>query len=169
MIDSTSESTTGLVFGPKQVAFEPVPARKTRQLSDYIYESILEKLISGELEEGVKLPTENELARLFRVSRPTVRQALSRLQADGLVVSRKGSGNYVSRRPPTSLLNLNPGEGAISGMLKSHELRIALEGDAAALAAARQAKPPHDRDKRLLQPQYRPHPPDHGWHVDTRR
>jgi len=136
MIDSTFESS---IFGPRQVAFEPVPARKTRQLSDYVYESILEKLISGQLHEGVKLPTENELARLFQVSRPTVRQALSRLQADGLVVSRKGSGNYVSRRPSTSLLNLNPGEGAISEMLKSHELRIALEGDAAALAAARRS------------------------------
>ncbi len=139
MIDSTFESKTGAVFGPRQVAFEAVPARKSRQLSDYIYESILEKLISGELVEGVKLPTENELARLFQVSRPTVRQALSRLQADDLVVSRKGSGNYVSRRPSTSLLNLNPGEGAISEMLKSHELRIALEGDAAALAAARRS------------------------------
>ncbi len=139
MSDSVFEGRSGNGFSLGQIKFEPVPARKTRQLSDYVYESILEKLISGQLDEGVKLPTENELARLFEVSRPTVRQALSRLQADGLVVSRKGSGNYVSRRPSTSLLNLNPGEGAISEMLKSHELRIALEGDAAALAAARRS------------------------------
>ena len=134
-----------------QPEFSPVPARKSRQLSDYVYESILEKLISGQLDEGVKLPTENELARLFQVSRPTVRQALSRLQADGLVVSRKGSGNYVARRPSTSLLNLNPGEGAISEMLKSHELRIALEGDAAALAAARRTSAELTKMKEALE------------------
>ncbi len=139
MTDNTFESPSTVDFGPGQHEFGAVPERKTRHLSDYVYENILEKLISGQLDEGVRLPPENELARLFRVSRPTVRQALSRLQADGLVVSRKGSGNYVSRRPSTSLLNLNPGAGAISEMLKSHELRIALEGDAAALAAARRS------------------------------
>ena len=139
MTDDTLDRNNRTDFGPGQTEFGPVPAPKPRQLSDYVYENILEKLISGQLGQGVKLPTENELARLFRVSRPTVRQALSRLQADGLVVSRKGSGNYISRRPSTYLLNLNPGEGAISQMLKSHELRIALEGDAAALAAARRS------------------------------
>ncbi len=139
MTDDTLDPSNRIDFGPGQTEFGPAPAPKPRQLSDYVYENILEKLISGQLDQGVKLPTENELARLFRVSRPTVRQALSRLQADGLVVSRKGSGNYISRRPSTYLLNLNPGEGAISQMLKSHELRIALEGDAAALAAARRS------------------------------
>jgi DNA-binding FadR family transcriptional regulator len=137
MTDGKLDSRNGIDFGPEPSEFGPAPAPKPRHLSDYVYENILEKLISGQLGQGVKLPTENELARLFRVSRPTVRKALSRLQADGLVVSRKGSGNYISRRPSTYLMNLNPGEGAISQMLKSHELRIAMEGDAAALAAAR--------------------------------
>ncbi len=139
MTNEPVESSNRFGFGPKLSEFGSVPERNTRHLSDYVYENILEKLISGQLDAGVKLPPENELARLFQVSRPTVRQALSRLQADGLLVSRKGSGNYVSRRPSTYLMNLNPGEGAISQMLKSHELRIALEGDAAALAAARRS------------------------------
>jgi DNA-binding FadR family transcriptional regulator len=139
MTDDKLDGHNGIDFGPEQSEFGPAPAPKPRHLSDYVYENILEKLISGQLGQGVKLPTENELAGLFRVSRPTVRKALARLQADGLVVSRKGSGNYIARRPSTYLLNLNPGEGAISQMLKSHELRIALEGDAAALAAARRS------------------------------
>ena len=137
MTDDTNDNSTGFGFAPEPQDFGPIPVQRPRHLSDFVYENILEKLISGQLVEGYKLPPENELAKLFRVSRPTVRQALSRLQADGLVVTRKGSGNYVSRRPSTYLMNLNPGEGAISQMLKSHELRIALEGDAAALAAAR--------------------------------
>ena len=101
-----------------------------------MYERILEQIVSGQLAEGIRLPPEVELARAFDVSRSTLRQALGRLQADGLIVSRRGSGSYVGRRPPPDILNLQAIGGAPE-LFRSFELRITLEGDAAGLAAVR--------------------------------
>ena len=49
--------------------------------------------------EGEKLPSESQLCELYGVSRPVVREALSRLQADRVVISRHGSGTFVQRGP----------------------------------------------------------------------
>ncbi|MHA1555172.1 MAG: FadR/GntR family transcriptional regulator [Alphaproteobacteria bacterium] len=106
-------------------------------LPERIYEQLLGQIATGLFTRGDRLPSENALAQSFGVSRPTVRNALFRLQADGIVRSRKGSGNYVAETPSTHLLNLKPGTGNISDMLLGVEFRIAIEGDAAALAAVR--------------------------------
>lgn len=50
-------------------------------------------------QDGEALMTELELSRRFAVSRQTVRQAISLLEQDGLVIRRRGSGTYVSHRP----------------------------------------------------------------------
>lgn len=52
-------------------------------------------LIDGEWAPGSKIPSENELAELFEVSRITVRQALQKLNALGLIETRLGDGSYV--------------------------------------------------------------------------
>lgn len=52
-------------------------------------------LIDGEWAPGTKIPSENELADLFGVSRITVRQALQKLNALGLIETRLGDGSYV--------------------------------------------------------------------------
>lgn len=52
----------------------------------------------GDLSTGARLPTENELAERYGVSRITVRQALARLAADGYVDRRQGTGTFVSDR-----------------------------------------------------------------------
>jgi GntR family transcriptional repressor for pyruvate dehydrogenase complex len=106
-------------------------------LPEWIYEQLLEQIATGRLARGDRLPSENALARMFGVSRPTVRNALFRLQTDGIVRSRKGSGNYVAETPSPHILSLKPGTGNISDMLLGVEFRIAIEGDAAALAAVR--------------------------------
>ena len=106
-------------------------------LPEWIYEQLLEQIAVGRLPRGERLPSENALAKLFGVSRPTVRNALSRLQADGFVRSRKGSGNYVAETPSPHILSLKPGTGNISDMMLGLEFRLAIEGDAAALAALR--------------------------------
>ncbi|WP_178133492.1 GntR family transcriptional regulator [Vineibacter terrae] len=54
---------------------------------------------SGRYKPGVALPTEDELARDYRVSRVTVRRALSELAAAGLIERRQGSGTFVRARP----------------------------------------------------------------------
>lgn len=113
------------------------PKRKER-LGDQLYGQILEQIVSGTLKEGDKLPSEKELCLMFEVSRPVVREAMMLLQADGLVVARQGSGTYVQRRPPQGLITL-AGASDVAGMLRCYEVRVPLEGEAAALAAKRRS------------------------------
>lgn len=113
-----------------------VPA--DRRLADTIYERILGKIGSGEFAVGAKLPTEHELSGIFGVSRPVLRQALKQLRADGVVVSRQGSGSYVRRRPEDAVLNFAP-IGSIADIQRTFEFRAAIEGEAAYLAAERRS------------------------------
>jgi DNA-binding FadR family transcriptional regulator len=53
-------------------------------------------IVGGELSAGERLPTEAELAGTYGASRAAVREAVQVLKARGLVVSRRGSGSYVS-------------------------------------------------------------------------
>lgn len=56
-----------------------------------------DQIFSGELHEGDQVPTEEKLARTYRVSRPTVRRALGVLQRERLVVRTAGRGTFVNR------------------------------------------------------------------------
>jgi DNA-binding FadR family transcriptional regulator len=111
------------------------PLRPTN-LADQLYEQILQRIVSGALPIDSKLPSEYQMVEIFDVSRPVVREALARLQADGIVISKHGSGSYVHRRPGPAFAQLAP-PGDIAGLMRCIELRIALEGEAAALAARR--------------------------------
>ncbi len=124
---------------PEEAAsLDVVPPLRQSNLADQLYEQILGQIVAGQLPEAARLPTEAELSRLFGVSRPVVREALSRLRADGLVVSRQGSGSYVRRRPPRDFMRLAP-IGGVADLLRCYEVRIALESEAAALAAERRS------------------------------
>ena len=61
-----------------------------------IKQAIKTWIINREFGPGDKIPSENELAEKFRVSRLTVRQALSHLTQEGLLVSRRGEGTFVT-------------------------------------------------------------------------
>ncbi len=69
-------------------------------------------------------------------SRPTVREALLRLNADGLVVSRWGSGTYVLRRPASNFMDLVGGRN-VADLFRCWELRIPVECQATYFAAQR--------------------------------
>lgn len=59
----------------------------------------LELMIEKQIQSGIhKLPTEQELGRRYHVSRQTVRMALSLLEQKGLIVSKQGSGSYITGR-----------------------------------------------------------------------
>lgn len=58
--------------------------------------SLRQKIISGELEVGARLPTEQELCEQFGVSRITVRRAVQNLVDEGLIYRLRGRGTFVS-------------------------------------------------------------------------
>ncbi len=72
--------------------FQPIkPKKVSSQIADQIRTSIL----AGEFSPGDKLPPERELAEMFGVSRPSVREALNLLSSSGLVMSYQGGGTVV--------------------------------------------------------------------------
>lgn len=70
----------------------------------------LEMMIEKSIQKGIhKLPTELELCRRYHVSRQTVRMALGLLEEKGLIVSRQGSGSYItghSSRPQGNVIGV---------------------------------------------------------------
>lgn len=107
---------------------------KTAKLSDIVYARIVGGIATGKYPVGSKLPTENDLAELLGVSRPIVREALSRLRDSDIVVSRRGSGTYVRRVPLASDRKLAP-LSSINDMRRCLEFRISMEGENAFQAA----------------------------------
>lgn len=67
-------------------------------LYEVIRRDLADRIHSGRLKAGQRLESETDLAARYGVSRMTVRQALGRLEADGLVARRHGSGTFVSEQ-----------------------------------------------------------------------
>ena len=65
-------------------------------------ERLRQMIADGMIAEGSALPTENELAARYGISRQTVRQAIAQLEQDGLVRRMRGSGTYVRHGPRKS-------------------------------------------------------------------
>src|SRR5580704_11272622 len=110
--------------------------KSSPRYADRIYENVLEQIVAGEFKIGERLPSESQLGAKYAVSRAVVREALARLHADGVTVTRKGAGTYVQRQPGREFLRLSP-IGGIADLMRCFEFRIALEGEAASLAAQR--------------------------------
>lgn len=106
------------------------------KLADKLYEELLGWVIQDAVAIGTKLPSEADLAKQFGVSRPVVREALRHLRSDGVIISRHGSGSYVQKRPKKAFFDFAP-IGGIADLMRCYEYRIALEGEAASLAARR--------------------------------
>ncbi|WP_325894891.1 UTRA domain-containing protein [Grimontia sp. NTOU-MAR1] len=64
-----------------------------------ITDAIREQIQSGQLAAGVKLPSERKLAETFKTTRVTLREALSLLEADGLIFREDRRGWFISQRP----------------------------------------------------------------------
>lgn len=113
---------------------------KPRRMSDEVYEQLRELIISGLLKPGDKLPPERELAEKMGVSRPVVREAISRLVAKGYLENVQGSGTYVCSVAQSCLEESPAHDFLKSGskaMLQIVEVRKILETWSAALAAER--------------------------------
>lgn len=108
--------------------------QKAPRMPARIYSDILNRIIDGEYKEGERLPTEHALAERFATSRPTVREALAQLRADGIIATRHGSGTTVVRRPDPDVRRFAPLE-TLSDIRRCYEYRAVIESGAAALAA----------------------------------
>jgi GntR family transcriptional regulator, transcriptional repressor for pyruvate dehydrogenase complex len=108
-------------------------ARRGRRLADIVHEQISRLIARGEFPRDLRLPSEEELAGRFGVSRPVIRDALARLRDEGWVRSTKGSGTVVVRGEAPGLRF--PPIRTVADLLRSYEFRITVEGATAALAA----------------------------------
>ena len=119
------------------------PPRKPRSLALDLVEGLGADIRDGHLRTGDKLPTEAAIMERFGVSRTVVREALSRLQAAGLVETRHGIGTFVLTPSSSPAFRVSPEQlGTLREVIALLEFRIGVETEAAALAAARR-QPEH--------------------------
>jgi GntR family transcriptional regulator, transcriptional repressor for pyruvate dehydrogenase complex len=126
------------------VAKIPQPAalrRRARNLASELVDGIGARIRRRSLKPGDKLPTEAAIMEEWGVSRTVVREALSKLQAAGLVETRHGIGTFVIEPPAPSGFRIDPADvEAAVDILAVLELRISLETESAGLAAARRTE-----------------------------
>lgn len=77
--------------------FEPMKVVKQQKVSDQVYDQLLTQIKNNTWSEGEKLPSENELRVQFGVSRISVRQAVQKLTALGIVETKHGEGSFVRK------------------------------------------------------------------------
>jgi GntR family transcriptional repressor for pyruvate dehydrogenase complex len=116
----------------------PAPL-KHRTLAHSVVAYVSDLIGEGRIGAGEKVPSEAEIIRVLGVSRSVVREAMSHMQAAGLVETRQGIGTFALARAPQSM-----GLDTQSAMSKEDvfailELRISLETESAGLAALRRS------------------------------
>ena len=128
----------------------PPQRRRPRTLALELVDGLGDRIRDGRLKPGDKLPTEAAIMAEYGVSRTVVREAISKLQASGLVATRHGVGSFVEALAPLGDEGPRVGEAAGFRIDPAHyatlrdvvavlELRIGVETEAAALAAQRRS------------------------------
>lgn len=111
---------------------------KPRRMAESLVERFARRMREGELKRGEKLPTEARIMAAEGVSRSVVREALSRMQAAGLVETRHGVGTFVKDMPAPEGFTLGPSTIVeLSEVLDLLQFRLSLEVQAAGMAAER--------------------------------
>ncbi len=114
---------------------------KPKRLSDEIYDQLKSLILEGRLKPGDKLPSERDLAIEMQISRPPLREAIMKLEAQGFLEQIQGDGTYVksmtSQKMDRVFEELAKRENTIFDMM---EIRTILEIWAAETAARRADK-----------------------------
>jgi len=110
-----------------------------RKLFEEVIEQISKLAISGNYQVGDRLPSLQELSEMFKVGKPTLREALSVLAVTGALEIRHGSGIFIKCLPlkPEYEMLAQLGEVESEKLLYWLEFRRAIEVEAAGLAAGR--------------------------------
>jgi DNA-binding FadR family transcriptional regulator len=105
-------------------------------LTQRLVETLTARIQEGVIQPGEKLPAESGLVETYGVSRTVVREAISRLQAAGLIETHHGRGSFVLARPSsTAFAPGRPGEPTMADALDLLAFRTAFEVEAAGIAA----------------------------------
>lgn len=111
---------------------------KQKKISDQVFDQLRELIFRGKLKPGEKLMPERDMAETMDVSRTSIRNAIARLAAMGLVEHQQGSGTFVA---VSCSKNKNPFAAAMTAqdatIYDLLEVRMGLECVAASLAAKR--------------------------------
>jgi GntR family transcriptional repressor for pyruvate dehydrogenase complex len=124
-------------MNPSAAPALPAGRKKHRNLAQGVVEDINSRISQSLLKPGDKLPTESAIMAQYGVSRTVVREAISHLQAAGMVQTRHGIGTFVLERPQGNLGIDTDSIITVRDVLAILELRISMETEAAWLAASR--------------------------------
>ncbi|RJQ65357.1 MAG: FadR family transcriptional regulator [Desulfobacteraceae bacterium] len=110
---------------------------KPKRISDQVFDQLRELVLRGEFKPGQQIMPERELAEILKVSRTSIRDAISKMVATGLLEHRQGQGTFV--RVPVDTQNplakaMAAQDASLENLL---EVRMGLECNAAAYAARR--------------------------------
>jgi len=127
------------LYQSQPMPFTPIPSFTRKRISDVVSEQIKQLISAGTLMPGDRLPAERDLAAQLGVSRPSLREALIRLEADGYIET-SGRGGFtvvdvtapIISKPLAELLLQNPRTSA-----DILELRQGLEAISTVYAAQR--------------------------------
>lgn len=116
-----------------------IPIEKNVKISQKIVEQIKGIILSGKLQPGDRLPKEQDLSEMLGVSRPTLREALTVLEAIGLIEVRPREGSIVKSVVPQSIQEpiQDMIELDLSKVLELFEVRKKIDSEGAGMAAER--------------------------------
>lgn len=112
---------------PDSLAIEPVPS-----IRDVVYEKLKDAILSGSFDSGEHL-VESELAARLQVSRTPVREALRRLESEGILEARHRQGLVVKSHSPDQIREIYLIREALEGLAASFAVRNATDEDIADL------------------------------------
>ncbi len=109
-------------------------------LADDLFRKLHAQIRSGAIGPGDRFPTQREIAEQEQVSRTVVREAVARLTAQGLTISRQGSGVYVAPDARYEAFQVTRDDlSELTEVVKLLEMRLAIETEMASLAAQRRS------------------------------
>jgi GntR family transcriptional regulator, transcriptional repressor for pyruvate dehydrogenase complex len=114
--------------------------RRRETLTVQLTRTLSERIAAGQYAVGARLPSETEMISEFGVSRTVVREAIANLRANGRVTTMQGVGAFVMQQDKSDGFQIDTANlSAVQEMVSVLELRIALESEAAVLAAQRRS------------------------------